>query len=471
MESCDFIVVGSGPGGYVAAIRAAQLGYSVTLIEKEESLGGVCLNWGCIPTKSLLKSAEVYGKLLKAGSFGIKVSGSISADITKIVTRSRDAVGKLGHGVAGLMQKHGVKVCRGYAQLLGHGKVEVKQEKGKCSTLTAKHIILATGARARLVPGLDEEMLWTAKDAMLPNALPKSLLIIGSGAIGVEFASFYSHMGSKVSIVEMQGRILPLEDKTVSESMQKILQAQGIEIITGGLVQSLRKAGPTMQAQVKLGTQKLVTLECDKAIAAIGVIPNAQELGLENTKATLDKSGFIVTNGLCGTDEPGLYAIGDVAGPPCLAHKASHEAVICVEGIAASDGILKSKPHPLALHNIPSCIYSIPQVASIGLTEEQARAQGLNIKVGVSSASCSGKAMVSGEVSGFVKVILDSDSGELLGAHMVGEEVTEMINGYVIGKKLEATDLDFLSTVFPHPTLSEMMHEAVLAALGQPING
>ncbi|MFV9921819.1 MAG: dihydrolipoyl dehydrogenase [Anaplasma ovis] len=470
MESCDLIVVGSGPGGYIAAIRAAQLGYSVTVIEKEESLGGVCLNWGCIPTKSLLKSAEVYSKLLKADSFGVEVSGNVSVNIAKVVARSREAVSKLGHGVAGLMKKHGIKVRQGFAQVLGGGKVAIKQKSGS-STIAAKHIILATGASARPVPGLDEKMLWTARDAMLPKALPKSLLIIGSGAIGIEFASFYSHMGSKVSIVEMQNRILPLEDKAVSEFMQKILQLQGVEILTGGSVHSLKKAGSVMQAQIKLGTQKVVTLECDNAIAAIGVIPNTHGLGLENTKATLDERGFIVTDDCCRTAEPNLYAIGDVAGPPCLAHKASHEAVMCVEGIATSDGIMKDKPHPFGVHNIPSCIYSIPQVASIGLTEEQARAQGLDVKVGVSHANCSGKAIVSGAIDGFVKVIIDSASGELLGAHMVGEEVTEMINGYVIGKQLEATDLDLLSTIFPHPTLSEMMHEAVLAALGRPLNG
>ncbi|KAF2281696.1 hypothetical protein GH714_042520 [Hevea brasiliensis] len=364
----------------------------------------------------------------------MEVSGDVSVNIAKVVARSREAVSKLGHGVAGLMKKHGIRVRQGFAQVLGGGKVAIKQKSGS-STIAAKHIILATGASARPVPGLDEKMLWTARDAMLPKALPKSLLIIGSGAIGIEFASFYSHMGSKVSIVEMQNRILPLEDKAVSEFMQKILQLQGVEILTGG------------------------------------VIPNTHGLGLENTKATLDERGFIVTDDCCRTAEPNLYAIGDVAGPPCLAHKASHEAVMCVEGIATSDGIMKDKPHPFGVHNIPSCIYSIPQVASIGLTEEQARAQGLDVKVGVSHANCSGKAIVSGAIDGFVKVIIDSASGELLGAHMVGEEVTEMINGYVIGKQLEATDLDLLSTIFPHPTLSEMMHEAVLAALGRPLNG
>ncbi|MGN7678432.1 MAG: dihydrolipoyl dehydrogenase [Anaplasma sp.] len=472
MESCDFAVVGSGPGGYIAAIRAAQLGYSVTVIEKEEQLGGICLNWGCIPTKALLKSAEVYSKLLKADSFGVTVKGDISVDIAKVVSRSREAVGKLGGGVAGLMNKHGIKVLRGYARMQGGGKVSIKSGKGE-SVLAAKHIILATGASLRRIPGLDEKMLWTARDAMVPDSLPKSLLIVGSGAIGVEFASFYSCMGSKVSLLEMCDCILPLEDREVSAFMHKQLLSRGVEILTCGSIKSLKRNGPKMEAEIQLnnkGSATTATIQCDKVLSAIGISPNSGDLGLENTKATLDKRGYISVNDYCCTSEPGLYAIGDVAGPPCLAHKASHQAVICVENIAASAGILPERPHVLSARNIPSCIYSAPQVASIGLTEEQAKAQGFEVRVGTAWASCNGKAIVSGAVDGFAKVILDATTGELLGAHMVGEEVTEMINGYIIGKKVEATDLDLLSAVFPHPTMSEMMHEAILAALGKPLN-
>ncbi|MGN7661735.1 MAG: dihydrolipoyl dehydrogenase [Anaplasma sp.] len=469
MENCDFVVIGSGPGGYIAAIRAAQLGYSVAVIEKEGQLGGVCLNWGCIPTKALLKSAEVYSKLLKADSFGIKVKGSVSVDIAKVVSHSREAVGKLGGGVAGLMKKHGIGVLRGYARVLGGGKVSIKSGKDE-SVLAAKHIILATGASLRLIPGLDEKMLWTARDAMVPDSLPKSLLIVGSGAIGVEFASFYSRMGSKVSILEMQDCILPLEDREVSAFMHKQLLSHGVEILTRGSIKSLKRSGSEMEAEIQLSNKGVTTVQCDRVLSAVGISPNSGDLGLENTKATLDKGGYISVDDYCCTSEPGLYAIGDVSGPPCLAHKASHEAVICVENIAVSAGILPGRPHTLSTRNIPSCIYSAPQVASIGLTEEQAKAQGFEVRVGTARASCNGKAIVSGAVDGFAKVVLDANTGELLGAHMVGEEATEMINGYIVGKKVEATDLDFLSAVFPHPTMSEMMHEAVLAALGRPLN-
>ncbi|CAN7940067.1 unnamed protein product, partial [Ixodes pacificus] len=457
MDTYDFVVIGGGPGGYVAAIRASQLGYSVAIVEKEETLGGVCLNWGCIPTKSLLKSAEVYNTLKSAEHFGFKV-GNIELDLAQIVRRSREAVSKLAAGVSSLMKKHNIKVHRGIARLSGNKVVSVEQDKERVD-LSAKHIILATGSSARSIPGLDKEILWTAREAMLPETLPESLLIIGTGAIGVEFASFYATLGSKVSMVELQERMLPLEDRAVSEFMLKNFQGRGVDVYTGSSVSEVKCNGPVMETVI-LGSGSEKKIRCDKIISAVGVQPNTKGLGIENTKIKADTAGFIIVDEYCRTDEPGIYAIGDVSGAPCLAHKASHEATICVDKIAEAEGTLDRKVHPLVKDNIPSCIYSIPQVASVGLTEESARAQGFQVKVGNFPANCSGKAVASGEVEGFVKVVLDETTGELLGAHMVGTEVTEMIHGYVVCKQLEGTSLDIASTVFPHPTLSEMMHEA-----------
>lgn len=467
MDEFDFVVVGSGPGGYIAAIRAAQLGYSVGLVERETNLGGVCLNWGCIPTKSLLKSAELYKKLQTAGQFGIFTSGNIRVDIAKVVERSRVAVEKLNHGVASLMKKHGITVITGTAKLTGSNKIQVADTKNVVKTVTARHIILATGSRPRPSPELDPSLIWTARDAMVPKELPRSLLIIGSGAIGIEFASFYSTLGSKVTIVEMQDRILPLEDHTVSDAMCKILKANGIDIILNSSVKTIHKHSSGIVASVSGSTGEIL---CDKVICAIGVVPNSTDIGLNNTNSQLDSRGFIITDEHCATSEPGLYAIGDVAGPPCLAHKASHEAIICVESIAARDGKLSGHIAKLNKSNIPSCIYSIPQVASVGLTEQQAKEQGLDYKVGISRAYSNGKAIVAGSDNGFVKVIISSTTGELLGAHMLGDEVTEMINGFIVGRQLETTDVDLAHTIFPHPTISEMMHSAILGAWDRPLD-
>ncbi|QLL66378.1 dihydrolipoyl dehydrogenase [Anaplasma phagocytophilum str. Norway variant1] len=470
MDKYEVVIIGSGPGGYIAAIRAAQLGYKVAIVERENNLGGVCLNWGCIPTKALLKSAQLYKKILSASSFGIKITGDVEVDIQSIVAHSRDAVAKLSCGVSMLMKKNGVKVYKGCARIAGKGEIHVDND-GVKSALSAKHIILATGGRPRIATNLDTKLLWSSKDAMLPETLPKSLLIIGSGAIGIEFASFYSTLGSKVTIVEMQDRILPLEDRDISLSMHEILKNQGVDIFTACSVMDLVQSASSITAQiVNSGTKDTVTSSFERVICAIGILPNSGNLGLEDTKVQLDKGGFIITDSMCQTSEPGIYAIGDVAGPPCLAHKASHEAVICVEGIAKKDGRISTAPSTLHKNNIPSCIYSIPQIASVGLTEDAAKAQGLEIKVGISRASCNGKAIASGESEGFVKVILCSKTGELLGAHMLGSEVTEMINGYIVGRQLEATDLDIAHTIFPHPTLSEMMHSAILSAWKEPLD-
>ncbi|QJC27821.1 dihydrolipoyl dehydrogenase [Anaplasma platys] len=467
MDEFDFVVIGSGPGGYVAAIRAAQHGHTVAIVEREANLGGVCLNWGCIPTKSLLKSAELYKKLQTADQFGIITAGKIQVDLEKVVAHSRAAVKKLNYGVASLMKKYGITVITGTATLMGTSKIQVAGTRNVVTTIAAQHIILATGSKPRLLPELDANLVWTAKDAMVPQELPKSLLIVGSGAIGIEFASFYSTLGSKVTIVEMRDRILPLEDHDISDAMCKTLRAHGVDIMLNSSVKKLRKHSSGIVAEVNGSTGDVV---CDKVICAIGVVPNSADLGLNNTKAQLDSRGFIITDEHCATAEPGLYAIGDVAGPPCLAHKASHEAIICVESIAAREGKFSGHVAKLNKINIPSCIYSIPQVASIGFTELQAKEQGLDYQVGISRAYSNGKAIVSGSDNGFVKVIISPATGELLGAHMLGDEVTEMINGFIVGRQLEATDVDFAHTIFPHPTVSEMMHSAILSAWDQPLD-
>ena len=474
MKEYDFIIIGSGPGGYIAAIRAAQLGYRVAIVEREDGrLGGVCLNWGCIPTKSLLKSAELYKKMLAAGSYGICVDGKLTPDIPKIVSRSREAVSKLNNGVALLMKKNNVEVLFGHAKTLGNGKVSVSSCNDGEQFFLARHIILATGGSARVPEHLDAKLMWLAKDAMVPRALPQSLLIIGSGAIGLEFASFYGALGCRITIVEMKDRILPLEDSDISSCMCEILRSQGMKIYTNSTVGALRKkAGSVVEAEIIEGSSSNspIVERFDRVICAIGIVPNTNNLGLENTKVQLNSAGYVVTDYMCRTDEPGMYAIGDVAGVPCLAHKASHEAVICVEGIASAEGTLKKNVHPLNTSNVPSCIYTIPQVASVGMTEDQARAKGMDIKVGVSRANCNGKAIASGITDGFVKVIFCNTTGELLGAHLIGEEVTEMINGYLVCKQLEATDQDLAATIFPHPTLSEMLHSAVLSARKEPLD-
>ncbi|AHC38973.1 dihydrolipoyl dehydrogenase [Ehrlichia muris] len=470
MTKHEFLIIGSGPGGYIAAIRAAQLGYDVAIVEQENTLGGICLNWGCIPTKSLLQSASIYHNIRKADIFGITIK-DVKFDFNKVIERSRNVVDKLSNGISVLMKKNNIKVYHGTAKLLGNSTVTITDLSNKTINITSTHIILATGSKAKSIPGIDfdNNIVWNAKNAMIPDKLPESLLIIGSGAIGVEFASFYNTFGTQVTMVELKDNILPLEDHEISECMHNILSNKGIKIHTKSSVTKLEKFNNYAKIQVS----NKIHLQVDKIILAAGVQPNSNNIGLENTQIKTDSAGFIITDQYCYTNEPGVYAIGDVAGPPCLAHKASHEAVLCVESIAVKENKITNsqhKVHPINKSNIPSCIFSIPQIASVGLTENQAQNQGYTTKIGKFNANCSGKAVAIDETEGFVKVIIDKSTGELLGAHMIGAEVTEMINGYVIGKQVEATDQDIISSIFPHPTLSEMIHEAVLSSDNSSLN-
>ncbi len=463
----DVIVIGGGPGGYVAAIRAAQLGLKAVVVEREH-LGGICLNWGCIPTKALLRSAEVLHQIKDAKSYGLQVEG-VSFDIKKIVRRSRQVSRRLTHGIGHLLGKNKVDVIEGVAKLGGKGKVSVtlnEADDGKKTTeLTGKHIILATGARARELPGLeiDGKLLWSYKEAMVPEAMPKSLLVIGSGAIGVEFASFYNDLGAEVTVIEMVDRILPVEDEEISAQAAKSFAGAGIKIHTKTTVKSLKKGKDNLTAVIDIAG-KQEELVVDRVIVAAGIVGNAEGLGLEGTKVKIEKT-HIVTNEWGETGEPGVYAIGDVAGPPWLAHKASHEGVVCVEKIAGVEGV-----HPMDASSIPGCTYSRPQIASVGMTEAQAKVAGRKVKVGRFPFAGNGKAVALGEPDGLVKTIFDAGTGEFLGAHMIGAEVTELIQGYVIAKSLETTEAELMHTVFPHPTLSEMMHESVLDAYGRAIH-
>ncbi len=463
MNNFDLIVIGGGPGGYVAAIRAAQLKMKVALVESQH-LGGICLNWGCIPTKALLRSSEVHHLIQHADSFGLKVSG-LEFDTKKIVERSRGVANQLSKGVQHLLKKNKVTVIDGWAKLQGKGKVLVEKDGKKIDELSAKHIIVATGARARELPGLepDGKLIWTYKEAMVPEAMPKSLVVVGSGAIGIEFASFYRTMGVDVTVIELMDRILPIEDEEISAHAHKHFEKQGMKIMTGAKTTKLEKGkdNVTVHVEVKGKTQKITV---DRVIMAVGIIGNTENVGLENTKVKVDR-GHIVTDEYLKTDEPGVYAIGDVTGAPWLAHKASHEGVICVEKIAGLNNV-----HPMNKLNIPGCTYCHPQVASVGLTEAKAKEQGYKIKVGRFPFMGNGKAIALGEPEGLVKTIFDEKTGELLGAHMVGAEVTEMIQGYVIGKQAELVEEDFMHTIFPHPTLSEMMHESVLDAYGKVVH-
>ena len=461
--SFDTVIVGGGPGGYVTAIRAAQLGMKTAVVERQH-LGGICLNWGCIPTKALLRTAEVYRNIQNAENFGLSVSG-LSFDINKIIKRSRGVAEQLAGGVRYLLEKNNVEVIDGHGRLDGPGKVAIERDEGAVSELIAKNIILATGARARTLPGMepDGKLIWTYREAMVPDTMPKSLLVIGSGAIGIEFASFYNTLGVNVTVAEVMGRILPVEDAEISAFVQKELENQGMTILTSTTVASLEKGAETVTVSVDQGgTTRNITV--DRVILAVGVVGNVENLGIEGTKVNVERS-HILTDEWGATGEPGVYAIGDVAGPPWLAHKASHEGVICVEKIAGRPGI-----HPLDINRIPGCTYCHPQVASIGLTETAAREQGYNITVGTFPFVGNGKAIALGEPEGMVKTVFDSETGELLGAHMVGAEVTELIQGYSIAKTLETTEVELMETVFPHPTLSEMMHESVLDAYGQAIH-
>ncbi|HZG09479.1 MAG TPA: dihydrolipoyl dehydrogenase [Allosphingosinicella sp.] len=457
-DTYDIIVLGSGPGGYVAAIRAAQLGMKVAIVEREK-LGGICLNWGCIPTKALLRTSEIHHYMTHAGAYGLGAE-KVSFDLAKIVERSRKVAGQLNGGVKGLMKKNKITVVEGEGSLKGKGVLKVTKD-GKTTELQAKHIIVATGARARDLPfaKADGKRIWTYRHAMVPAEMPTRLLVIGSGAIGVEFASFYSDMGAKVTIVEMLDRILPVEDADVSAFVHKALTKQGMTIHTNSGVDKLETTGTGVRATLKGGAVE----EFSHAIVAIGIVPNTEGLGLEALGIETNR-GHIVTDGYGRTGVEGIYAIGDVTGPPWLAHKASHEGVVCVEAIAGKN------PHPFETWNIPGCTYSRPQVASVGLTEARAAEEGRKVKVGKFPFIGNGKAIALGEAEGFVKTIFDAETGELLGAHMVGAEVTELIQGYVVARQLETTEEDLMHTIFPHPTLSEMMHESVLDAYGRAVH-
>ena len=459
-QNFDICILGGGPGGYVTAIRAAQLGMKVALVERDQ-MGGICLNWGCIPTKALLRTSELYHLMQRAEEFGLKCSG-ISFDIQKVVERSRAVASQLSKGVTMLMKKHKVTVFSGHGKLAGKGKVSVEKDGKAIDTITAKHIVLATGARARALPGLEPDgaLVWSYKEAMVPPAMPKSLLVIGSGAIGIEFASFYRALGAEVTVVEVLERILPVEDEEISKFAHKAFEKQGMKILTQATVKSLKKGRNNVTASIEQNG-KVSELTVDRVIVAVGIVGNVENIGLENTKVRVEKT-HIVINQWCETGEPGVYAIGDVAGPPWLAHKASHEGIICVEKIAGVKSV-----HPMKTQNIPGCTYSHPQVASVGLTEKAAKEKGREVRVGRFSFIGNGKAIALGEPEGLVKVLFDAKTGELLGAHMAGTEVTELIQGYAIAKTGELTEGELMETIFPHPTLSEMMHEAVLDAYGR----
>ena len=462
MSNYDLIVLGSGPGGYVAAIRAAQLGLKVAIVERE-NLGGICLNWGCIPTKALLRSAEIYHYMQHAGDYGLKAA-SISADIDAVVKRSRGVAKQLNQGVTHLMKKNKITVHMGDGKLLAANRLTVTKD-GKAEELTANNIIIATGARARDLPfaPADGKRIWTYRHAMVPTEMPKKLLFIGSGAIGIEFASFYNDMGAEVTVVEMLDRIVPVEDADVSIFLEKALTKQGMTIMTGAGVESLKATATGVSAAIKGKDGKVIASEFTHCIVAIGIVPNTENIGLEALGVEMDR-GFLKTDSNCRTNVPGLWAIGDITAPPWLAHKASHEGVIAAETIAGG--------HPVAMdpRNIPGCTYCHPQVASVGLTEAKAKEAGYDVKVGNFPFLGNGKAIALGEAEGFIKTVFDAKTGELLGAHMVGAEVTELIQGYTIGKTAELVEADFMHTVFPHPTLSEMMHESVLGAYGKMLH-
>jgi dihydrolipoamide dehydrogenase len=462
-NSFDIVVVGGGPGGYVAAIRAAQLGLKTAVVEREQ-LGGICLNWGCIPTKALLRSSEIAHLLGRLGDFGFSAK-EVAFDIGKIVKRSRAVANQLSNGVKFLLKKNKVTVFDGHARLTGPGKLAVAKDGKPVADLAAKHIILATGARARALPGLepDGKLVWTYKEAMVPPSLPKSLLVIGSGAIGIEFASFYRDLGVAVTVVEVLDRVLPVEDEEISAFARKSFEKQGMTIVTGATVKALSKGADSVKATIE-AAGKTSELTVDRVILAIGIVGNVENIGLEGTKARVEKT-HVVVDQWCATGEPGLYAIGDLVGPPWLAHKAMHEGVLCVEAIAGLEHL-----HPLDVARIPGCTYCRPQVASVGLTEQAAKAAGRKVRVGRYPYIGNGKAIALGEPEGLVKTVFDAATGELLGAHMIGAEVTELIQGYVIAKNLETTEAELMQSIFPHPTLSEMMHESVLDAYGRALH-
>lgn len=463
----DLIIIGGGPGGYVAAIRAAQLGLKTAVVEANH-LGGICLNWGCIPTKALLRSAEIYSYIQHADAFGLKVTGA-SFDLQKIVERSRGVAKQLNQGVGFLLKKNKVEVIDGWGKLAGGKagarKVTVEKDGKKTADLEAKNIILATGARARQLPGLevDGKLIWSYREAMVPDVMPKSLLIVGSGAIGIEFASFYRTFGAEVTVVEALDRVLPVEDAEISGLAHKAFEKQGMTIHTGATVSGLKTGKNSVTATIEVGGKK-TELTVERVIMAVGIVGNVENIGLDGTKVKVDGS-HIVIDEWGATGEAGIWAIGDLTGPPWLAHKAEHEGVICVEKIAGVKGL-----HPLDTSRIPGCTYCQPQVASIGLTEAAAKEKGHKVRVGRFPFQGNGKAIALGEPEGLVKTVFDADTGELLGAHMIGAEVTELIQGYGIAKTLETTEQELMHAVFPHPTLSEMMHESVLDAYDRAIH-
>src|SRR5579884_277105 len=468
-ESYDVIVLGSGPGGYVAAIRAAQLGLKTAIVERE-NLGGICLNWGCIPTKALLRTAEVYHYLQHAEAYGLSNQAPLF-EHAKIVVRSRAVAKQLNQGVAHLMKKNKITVVMGEGKLTGKGKLSVAGHDGKTTDLAARHIILATGARARDLPfaKADGKKIWTYRHAMTPTEMPTELLVIGSGAIGIEFASFFADLGAKVTVVEMLDRVVPVEDSEVSAQLAKSLQKQGLTILTSAGVESLTADAKGVAAKIKTSDGKTSEQRFSHCIVAVGIVPNTENIGLEALGVKTTK-GHVDTDPYGRTNVPGIWAIGDITAPPWLAHKASHEGVTAAEAIAKELGNKDAHPHPTDPKNIPGCTYCRPQVASVGLTEAKAKEAGYQVKVGKFPAIGNGKAIALGEVDGFVKTVFDAKTGELLGAHMIGAEVTELIQGYTIGKTAELVETDFIQTVFPHPTLSEMMHESVLAAFERVIH-
>ena len=476
-EPYDILVIGGGPGGYVTAIRAAQLGFRTAVVEREH-LGGICLNWGCIPTKALLRSAEVFHYMAHAKDYGLSAE-KVGFDMAAVVKRSRGVSAQLNGGVGYLLKKNKVDVIWGEATLTKPGEVTVVPPKKSVQgppvpapkgalgegTYAAKNVIVATGARPRALPGLepDKTLVWTYFEAMVPEKLPKSLLVVGSGAIGIEFASFYRTMGAEVTVVEVLPQILPVEDEEIAAHARKRFEKQGMKILTGAKVTKLVKGADDVTATIETGDGKTRTLKVERVISAVGVVGNIENLGLEALGVKTDR-GCVVTDGLGRTNVPGLYAIGDVAGPPMLAHKAEHEGVLCVEGIKGLH------VHPMDKAKIPGCTYCQPQIASVGLTEKKAKEAGRTVKVGRFPFNANGKAIALGEPEGLVKTIFDAETGELLGAHMVGAEVTELIQGFVVAMNLETTEADLMHAVFPHPTLSEMMHESVLDAYGRALH-
>ncbi len=460
-KSFDMIVIGAGPGGYVAAIRGAQLGLNVAIVEREH-MGGICLNWGCIPTKALLRSAEVFHLMHRAKDFGLKADG-VGYDLDAVVQRSRGVAKQLSGGVGHLMKKNKITVLMGEASLPKKGTVSVKTDKGT-EELTSKAIIVATGARARELPGLeaDGDLVWTYKHALVPKRMPKKLLVIGSGAIGIEFASFFNTLGADTTVVEVMDRVLPVEDAEISAFAKKQFVKQGMKIMEKSTVKKLDRAKGKVTAHIEAGG-KTETMEFDTVISAVGIVGNVENLGLEALGVKIDRT-HVVTDEFCRTGVEGVYAIGDIAGAPWLAHKASHEGVMVAELVAGGH------PHPIKPNSIAGCTYCQPQVASVGLTEAKAKEAGYDVKVGRFPFIGNGKAIALGEPEGMVKTVFDAKTGELLGAHMVGAEVTELIQGYVVGRTLETTEAELMETVFPHPTLSEMMHESVLDAYGRAIH-